>query len=39
LGFMEQGQLKTYPSVTDFIMDEKTGMKREMDFWQGLKTN
>jgi ABC-type sugar transport system ATPase subunit len=37
LGFMDNGQLKIYPSVSDFILDEKTGMQREMDFWKGLK--
>lgn len=36
LGFMAQGQLKTYPSVSDFIADEKTGMQREIEFWKQL---
>jgi ABC-type sugar transport system ATPase subunit len=36
LGFMEQGQLKIYPSVSEFILDEKTGMQREMDFWKNI---
>ncbi len=36
LGFMEQGQLKIYPSVSDFILDEKTGMRGEIEFWKGL---
>ncbi len=36
LGFMEDGQLKIYPSVSDFIVDEKTGMQREIEFWKNL---
>lgn len=36
LGFMDNGQLKIYPSVSDFISDEKTGMQREMDFWKNI---
>lgn len=36
LGLMEHGQLTTYPSVSAFIADEKTGMKRELEFWKNM---
>jgi ABC-type sugar transport system ATPase subunit len=36
LGFMENGRLKIYPSVSDFILDEKTGMQREIEFWKNI---
>ncbi len=36
LGFMENGFLKIYPSVSDFILDEKTGMQNEIAFWKKL---
>jgi ABC-type sugar transport system ATPase subunit len=36
LGLMDNGQLTTYPSVSDFILDEKTGMQKEIDFWKNM---
>ena len=36
LGLMENGQLTTYPSVSAFIADEKTGMKREINVWKNI---
>ena len=36
LGLMERGQLTTYPSVSAFVADEKTGMKREIEFWKNV---
>ncbi len=36
LGFMEHGSLKIYPSVEQFIEDEKTGMKKEINFWKSI---
>ena len=36
LGFMENGFLKIYPSVSDFILDEKTGMQNEIAFWKNI---
>ena len=35
-GFMENGQLKIYDTLSDFIADEKTGMKREIEFWKKI---
>ena len=37
LGFMEAGSLKIYTSVLDFILDERTGMQKELNFWKNLK--
>lgn len=37
LGYMANGALKLYPKVSDFISDEKTGMQKEIEFWQNIK--
>ena len=37
LGYMAEGALKLYPGVSDFISDEKTGMQKEIEFWQNIK--
>jgi ABC-type sugar transport system ATPase subunit len=36
LGFMENGQLKIYAELADFVADEKTGMKGEIEFWKSI---
>ncbi len=33
------GQLKTYASKAAFIDDPETGVQRELDFWDGLRSN
>ena len=36
LAYMERGDLKIYPTLSEFIADEKTGMKGEIDFWRKM---
>ena len=36
LGYMEHGQLEIFDSLATFIADERTGMQKEIDFWQKL---
>ena len=36
VGFMDNGFLKIYPSKSDFISDEKTGMQKEITFWKNI---
>jgi ABC-type Fe3+/spermidine/putrescine transport system ATPase subunit len=34
--YMQNGMLKNYASKNDFIEDEQTGIKKEMDFWKKI---
>ncbi|MDX2135401.1 MAG: ABC transporter ATP-binding protein [Saprospiraceae bacterium] len=36
LAYMESGQLSTYADLDAFVADPRTGMSREMDFWQTI---
>jgi len=36
IGFLENGNLDIYEDVRDFIRDPKTGVSREVDFWEDL---
>lgn len=36
LGYMSSGKLKIYNSKAEFMADEATGMKQEMEFWAEL---
>ena len=36
ISYMQNGSLKIYESKSDFIKDEKTGVKKEIDFWNTL---
>lgn len=35
-GLLENGRLLPYPTVADFIADERTGVRGEQDFWRSL---
>lgn len=37
LAFMENGQLRVFDSLDEFIRDPRTGMKTEIDFWKSIK--
>lgn len=36
LGYMISGKLKVYSSKAEFMADDATGIKQEMEFWEGL---
>jgi len=36
MSYMQQGQLQLYQNKQDFMNDEKTGVKNELIFWNGL---
>ena len=36
VGFMSNGLLQTYPSLSHFIADDKTGMQHEIAFWKNI---
>ncbi len=38
IAFMQSGNLKVYPSKSEFINDEATGVKNEISFWDSLIT-
>jgi ABC-type sugar transport system ATPase subunit len=37
MSYMEAGRLQVYLSKEDFMKDEKTGVRKEIDFWNELK--
>jgi putrescine transport system ATP-binding protein len=36
LGFMDDGQLRVFGSLDDFVRDSRTGMQAEINFWKSL---
>ena len=37
MSYMQDGVLQVYNTKEDFMQDEKTGVKKEIGFWNGLQ--
>jgi putrescine transport system ATP-binding protein len=37
--YLEQGQLTNFAAVADFVQDERTAIRSELAFWEGIQQN